>query len=690
MLHHAQFLFVASAVSVLIVFRALLHLSSLGFSNIAFLRRFFYFPAMANSTLIELFEASVRKYPHNILLWEKQGSSYQGMTYAQAHEAVHTFAAGLISLGIAKGDRIALIAEGRNDWVISELGILYAGAFNVPLSVKLQEGNDLCFRLAHAGCRMAIVSATQAPKIRQIRKDLPALERVIVLDTMASLAEGEMSAGDLHARGREFLSLHRDIFEKRRTSVRGSDPATICYTSGTTADPKGVVLTHRNYTANVDQASGILDVPERYCSLLILPWDHCFAHTAGIYTLMRNGASMASVQVGKSPMETLKNIPVNIRETRPTFLLSVPTLAKNFKKNIEAGIKSKGAGAEAIFRAGLAVGYLYNGIGWNKGKGWRALLKPLVKLFDVILFSKIRENFGGRMEFFVGGGALLDIDLQRFFYAIGIPMLQGYGLSESAPVISANVLKRHKLGSSGSIVPDLQVRICNEQGEDLPLGHEGEIVVKGENVMAGYWNNEKTTRETVIDGWLHTGDLGYLDEDGFLYVLGRTKSLLIANDGEKYSPEGIEEHICSKSKYIDQMMLYNNQSPYTVALVVPTRDAVLGWMKAHGHSPGNEKGQCAALNLLEKEIDAYLASGHFAGMFPERWLPAAIAVLAEGFTEPNGQLNSTMKMVRGKITECYEERIKFLFTAEGKNVCNKQNKAVVEGWGGRTIQNSDI
>jgi long-chain acyl-CoA synthetase len=640
------------------------------------------FLPMRYTTLIELFEASVRQYPNNTLLLEKQGSAYRATTYTQTLEAVSTFAAGLMSLGIEKGDRIALIAEGRNDWVISELGILYAGAINVPLSVKLQEANDLTFRLNHSGARIAIVSATQAQKIRQIRKDLPALEHVIMLDPMDSLARGEIDAADLHARGKQFLRVHRDRFNARRTSVGSHDPATISYTSGTTADPKGVVLTELNYAANVEQASMLLSVPERYCSLLILPWDHCFAHTAGIYTLMRNGASMASVQVGRSPMETLKNIPVNIKETRPTFLLSVPTLAKNFRKNIEAGVKSNGPIAEKIFRAGLAVGYLYNGIGWNRGEGWRVLLTPLVKLFDRILFKKIRENFGGRMEFFIGGGALLDIELQRFFYAIGIPMLQGYGLSESAPVISANVLKRHKLGSSGSMVSDLKVRICDEQGRDLPAGQEGEIVVQGENVMAGYWRNEKATRETIIDGWLHTGDLGYLDADGFLYVLGRTKSLLIANDGEKYSPEGIEEHICSMSKYIDQMMLHNNQSPYTVGLVVPNRDAVLGWMRAHGHSPATEEGQRAALDLIEKEIDAYIAGGHFAGMFPERWLPAAVGVLAEGFTEPNGQLNSTLKMVRGKITECYKDRIAFLFTAEGKNISNQQNKAVVKGWGG--------
>ena len=184
-------------------------------------------------------------------------------------------------------------------------------------------------------------------------------------------------------------------FSHQWQSLSENDPANICYTSGTTADPKGIVLTHRNYTANVEQASALLPIPEHYCSLLILPWDHCFAHTAGIYTLMKNGASMASVQVGKTAMETLKNIPLNIKESRPTFLLSVPTLAKNFRKNIENGIKQKGPAIEKLFNKALAVAYDYNGNGQDRGKGFRVFKKPLYFLFDKILFSKIRENFGG-------------------------------------------------------------------------------------------------------------------------------------------------------------------------------------------------------------------------------------------------------------------------------------------------------
>ncbi|MDP2885292.1 MAG: AMP-binding protein [Ignavibacteria bacterium] len=632
-------------------------------------------------TLPNMFEESVARYSSNVMMWEKRGESYTGTTYAEMRRSVHKCAAGLIDLGIEKGDRLALISEGCNDWVISELGILYAGAINVPLSVKIEELSDLRFRLAHSGCRMVIVSGAHVHKIRQIKRDLPELQKIIVLDGDVKRDEDELLFAEVMERGKQYLERYRGDFEKRWNSVVESDAANICYTSGTTADPKGIVLTHRNYTANVEQASATLPIPEWYTSLLLLPWDHAFAHTAGIYTLMKNGASMASVKLGKTMLETLKNVPVNIRETRPTFLLSVPALAKNFRKNIEKGIKEKGPGVENLFKKALDLAYEYNGIGWDRGRNATLAMKLQYKLFDFLIFRKVRSNFGGRLQFFIGGGALLDNELQRFFYAIGTPMYQGYGLTEAAPIISANVPARHKLGSSGSIVPNLEVKICDDQGNELPTGQHGEIVVRGENVMVGYWKNEKATRETLRDGWLYTGDLGYLDSDNFLYVIGRAKSLLIGHDGEKYSPEGIEEAIVGNSRTIDQMMLYNNQSPYTVALVVPNKDVVLNYLKERNLSPQTEEGQDAALKLIESEIGQFKAGGAFAGEFPERWLPSAVAVLGEGFTEQNQFLNSTLKMVRGKITEFYRDRIDYLFTVEGKDICNPQNRMIIKRTG---------
>ena len=628
-------------------------------------------------TLPRLFETSADRFAGHVMMLEKRGDRYEGTSYAGMRALVHRFAAGLLSIGLEKGDRVALISEGRNDWVVAELGILYCGAVNVPISVKIDELDDLKFRLLHSGCKMAIVSRSQVGKIRAIKNDLPELTLTIVLDVLESFDADELPADEVSRKGGAFLDRGRAELDAKWQAIAEHDHANICYTSGTTADPKGIVLTHRNYTANIEQGVAAIRPGSDWVLLNVLPWDHAFGHTCGIYMMMASGAALASVQSGRTQMETLKNISANIRETRPTILLSVPALARNFRKNIEKGVRDKGPAAEALFKKALRVAYACHAEGWNRGAGARVFRKPMLAFFDAFIFRRIRAGFGGRLQFIIGGGALLDIELQRFFYAVGMPMLQGYGLTEAAPVISANTLARHKLGSSGRIVPNVEVRICDSDGNPLPPGSRGEIVVRGENVMAGYWRNERATAETLRGGWLYTGDLGYLDEDGFLFVLGRVKSLLIGDDGEKYSPEQIEEAITGGSPYVEQLMLYNSQSPYTAALLVPAREAVLGWLKTHGLSLKTAEGQEAVLRLLEAELARYREGGERAGVFPGRWLPSAVAVLGEAFTEQNHMLNSTMKMVRGKIVEYYRSRLDYLYTAEGRSILNDHNRAIV-------------
>jgi len=632
---------------------------------------------MTDRTIPRLFEDSVTQYGKNTMVWEKTATVYEKTTYDEMRDLIRNFAGGLIRLGLRRGDRIAILSEGRKSWILSELGALYTGAISVPISVKVDEMSDLKFRLSHSGCRMVIVSSAQSNKIQQIKNDLPELEKIIHLDPREHYDDDEIYLNDVISSGKTYLSQHQAEFDGIWKSIKESDYATICYTSGTTADPKGVVLSHRNYTANVEQSSSLMPVLSSWTTLLILPWDHSFAHTAGLYTMISHGASIASVKSGKTAMETLKNIPENIREIKPHFLLSVPALAKNFRKNIEKSIKEKGARIEKLFNHALSIAYNYNGDGWDRGKGFRMLYKPLYLFYDKLLFSKIREGFGGRLEFFIGGGAYLDVELQRFFYAIGIPMLQGYGLSEAAPVISSNAMHRHKLGTSGFLVADLQLKICDEAGNPLPVGQHGEIAVKGENVMVGYWHNKKATDAVLRDGWLFTGDLGYMDEDGFLYVLGRSKSLLIGNDGEKYSPEAIEEAITEHSSYIDQMMLYNNQSPYTVALIVPNKLAIRDWLAKQNQSLHTPEGQKTVVKLMDDQINLFREQGKFNGTFPTRWLPASFAILGEGFTEQNHMINSTLKMVRSRITEYYQNRLDFMYTAEGKDIYNYQNLKIV-------------
>lgn len=627
-------------------------------------------------TIVDLFEASVKQYPNNTFLLEKTKKEFEPTTYTQVKEQVYRIGAGLQALGVKKGDTMALLSEGRNLWVIGELAMFYAGAINVPLSIKLEESNDLMFRLVHGDVKYVMVSGQQLKKIRQIKAQLPAVQKVIVFDEQEKYEEGEIALSELIAMGDKFLAEHtEEEFLQVAHSIQNDDYATITYTSGTTADPKGVVLTHRNYTANVEQARTLVNIDETWRTLIILPLDHCFAHVVGFYIMMAAGATAATVQVGRTPLETLKNIPLNIREVRPHFILSVPALAKTFKKNIENGIRAKGATTVKLFNFGMKLTQLYYGDSNLDFKGWRYILKPLVALFDKILFSKVRQNFGGEMRFFIGGGALLDKDLQKFYVGIGMPMYQGYGLSEATPVISSNGPDLYRFGSSGKLVKPIEVKICDSEGKELPVGEMGEIVVKGENVMAGYWKNPESTAETVRDGYLYTGDLGYMSAEGLLYVKGRFKSLLISSDGEKYSPEGIEEALVEKSKYIDQVMLYNNQSPSTIALVVPNKENLRRKLQHLGLTLDTEEGKKAALEKLEKEIAKFKRGGEFEGMFPERWLPSAFAVLPEPFTEQNQMINSTMKMVRGKIEKAYADRIEYVYTAEGKQTLNAKNLA---------------
>ena len=630
-------------------------------------------------SLIQFFEESVEKFESNVYLWEKPQDKYEGTTYGETRKQVYEFAAGLSNLGVKKGDRLSLVSEGRNSWVIGELGILYAGAVNVPLSVKLTP-EEIKFRINHSGSKMVLISSIQNQKLKQVINECKTIEKIIHFDTQEEYTDKEIHFNEVRKIGREWLESpeHTTEFEELFNSIKPSDFANICYTSGTTADPKGIILTHGNYVTNVYQSYSLIDIPSFYKTLLILPWDHSFGHTCGIYAFMGKGASIASVRTGKTPMETLRNLPSCLKEIKPNLLMSVPAIAKNFRKNIEKGIKEKGKMAEILFNHALKISYSYNKEGWNKGRGLQKIKKPLIDLYDKILFSKIRENFGGELDYFIGGGALLDIELQRFFYALRIPMYQGYGLSEASPVISSNSTGRHKLGSSGVLVNNMDLKICDDNGMELPVGQKGEIIISGGNVMYGYWKNETATKQTIVDGWLHTGDMGYMTEEGFLYVLGRFKSLLIADDGEKFSPEGIEEAISEQSKYIDQCMLYNNQRPYTVALVVPNQHALKLFLEEKNLTADSDEGKKAILTLLENEVNEYRTSGKYGNMFPQRWLPVAIAILEEGFTEDNALMNSTMKIVRGKVMDKFSELIEYLYTSDAKDVANERNIEEVE------------
>ena len=623
-------------------------------------------------TIIDFVEKYTAKYDQDTFLREKVDGVWTETSYAKTREEGRILAAGFMALGLGKGEKVSLISEGKNLWVLTELGILYAGGVNVPLSAKLEETNDLTFRINHSDSRFVVSSKQQLSKVRRALPQCPNVEKVIVFEDV-ELQENEMSIKTLREMGVKFLEEHPGELEKRIATIGPDDYANISYTSGTTADPKGILLTHRNYTANVEQGNSVISIDRGDVMLILLPLDHCFAHVAGFYTMMFHGGSIATVPVGKNPLATLKNVPTAIKEVRPMVMLSVPALARNFKKNIETGVKAKGPLVQKLYNLALNNAIKYNKEYYNRG-GWR---KPLVALFDNLVFKSVRQNFGGRMKFFVGGGALLDIELQRYFCAIGIPMFQGYGLSEATPIICANSMGHARFGSSGRIVRPMECVILDSEGKEVPYGEKGEIVVKGENVMAGYWKNPESTAKTVVDGWLHTGDMGYIcpEDHDFLYVTGRFKSLLISADGEKYSPEGFEDSLTDGSRFIDQVILHNDMKPYTILLLVPNMEALKEYVKSQNAKldPQSVEAKKLMLTKLQAEVDNYKTGGPKGGMFPDRWLPAAIAVLPEAFTERNGLVNSTMKIVRGKVEKYFADRIDYAYTPEGKQLYNEKN-----------------
>jgi long-chain acyl-CoA synthetase len=628
-------------------------------------------------TIPQFVRECAAKFQDKPYIWQYENDGYKAISYNETLKLTEQFCAGLISCGFERGDIISLMSEGRNEWIISETGALFAGASCVPLSVKLDDPIDIIYRVKHSESKAIFVSESQRKKIIPLMKELPALKHIISYDKNDSPVENELFFDDIMTEGIKALESNPNIVKEREALVTPHDTATISYTSGTTSDPKGIMLSHHNYMTNVEQSGKLVPIPSHFKTLLILPWDHSFGHTVGIYSFMSMGGSLASIQPGKTAMETLRNIPKNIKEIQPHVILSVPALAKNFRKNIETGIMAKGKTLYSLFEKALKNADKIYGNGFEVSPLKYPCRRFLHFLADKILFSKIRQNFGGNLQYFIGGGALLDIELQKFFYAIGIPMYQGYGLTEASPIISSNTPKRHKMGSSGVIVPMMDIKICDDKGKEVPQGITGEIVIRGGNVMKGYWKNEEATNKSIRNEWLYTEDLGYIDSDNFLYVVGRSKSLLISNDGEKYSPEGYEEALVEKSTFVDQCMIHNNQNAYTICLLSPNKSAILRFIKENNLDTGNENDLKKILDKIHTEMDKFKTGEEFEGLFPQRWLPAATGILPEGFTEQNQQLNSTMKMVRGNIKDDYIDLIEYLYTPEGKNIKNEKNLEIL-------------
>lgn len=638
---------------------------------------------MMKRTVLRMLKESAVKYSNIPYALEKSDSGYVGTTFLQVKEQARMFAAWLVAHNFTKEDRAVIIAEGSPKWLISELGLMSAGMISVPLSIKLLS-DEIPFRLEHSESKLVCTTHNQLEKVANALKIVRRTDMHIVYfdndvewakevlakseiseDSMISLKEA-LSIGDALLNRNDEYSKKLDSIEEE---TEEDDVVTISYTSGTTGNSKGIMLSHLNYWSNCHDAIDLFDNPMYFRTLLILPVDHSFAHTVGLYTAMICGISLYFVDSRGGGIATLRNIPINLQESNPIFLLTVPSLSGNFMKKIIVAIEEKGGLVERIFKHGIEAGTLWNGDGYHKPPfidRFKAFFPYFMAKF--LVFNKVKKTvFGDSIRFCVGGGASLDMKQQQFFAALGVPVYQGYGLTEAAPIISSNTPKIHKFGTSGIIAPSVKCKIMDERGNDAPLGTVGHITITGENVMLGYYKNPEATAEVLRDGRLWTGDLGFLDEEGFLTVIGRAKALLIREDGEKYSPEEIEESITMSTDVFDQIMVWCDHRKYTMALVALDEEKIKHLIA--------KKSIHSAEVLLKILIDEFyrFKNDPKAKKVQAAWIPSVFQILEEPFSEQNGTINSTMKLVRPKVYDVYKEYIEYSYLPEGSSTMNKRN-----------------
>ena len=637
-------------------------------------------------TIIRMLHEAALRFPSRAYATKKTDQGWVPYSYCQVDNESDKVAAFLIAHGIEAASSFGILAEGRPEWIISELGVMKARCVSVPLSIKLT-AEEIAFRLTHSEAKGIIASSNTLDNVCKALSLMEHKPMLYYLDAADDrLARHIQENGwtehehyvtweTLCASGEEVLMRVPDMVDMVVAKIDEQDVVNICYTSGTTGNPKGIMLTHLNYWANSHDAVELFKLPdETFETLIVLPVDHSFAHTVGIYTAMLKGITLHFVDARGSNAAIIRNFPKNLVEVNPVLLMTVPSISGNFMKKMIQGVAQKGPFINGIFQRGLKAGIKRNGDGFHRSSaGVRLVTFFPYALASLLVFPKLRKIFGNRIKYCVGGGALLEARQQHFFAAIGVPVYQGYGLTEAAPIISSNSPERYKFGTSGMVAPTVTCKIMKSESEEAKVGERGEIVIKGENVMKGYFKNPTATAEALrtVGGetWLWTGDLGYVDEDGFLVVTGRAKALLIGKDGEKYSPEEVEEVMFNHTEILNQLVVYNDHRATTSALVTVQEDQIRDMMAKE-----SLKTPEAVLRRIMDALHAYEPIAMKS--IPSQWIPSRFALLEKPFSEADGLVNSTMKLVRYKVIEFYHERIEQLYESEQLN--EQKNLEVVK------------
>ncbi len=569
-------------------------------------------------------------------LLHKVDDTYRGITYSEVRSRVETFAFGLAALGLKRGDRVAIIAENRPEWVISDLAIVSLGAVDVPIYPTMT-AKQIEFIFNDAGVKMAIVSNQfQLNKVMRVYPEVATLEKVILIVEKGTIPEPDtISFSAVMDLGKAQRKEQPDLLATSLAMVKPEDLLTLIYTSGTTGNPKGVMLTHENLVSNIKAAAQVIDFGPEDIMLSFLPLSHSFERMAGYYTGMACGVTIAYAE----SVETVRD---NMLEVRPTIVTTVPRLFERIHSRVMKQMDASSPVKKKIFHWAIDVGRAFAGAKKRGGAGLSLRLRHAIA--DRLVYSKLRERTGGRMRFFVSGGAALGKEFGEFFEAVGITIIEGYGLTESSPVISVNRLDNYKFGSVGPAVPGVEVRIAPD----------GEILARGLNIMKGYWNNPEATRQAVDEeGWLHTGDIGFLDPEGFIHITDRKKHLFVSSGGKNIAPQPIENLFLS-SKYIEQFMLIGDRRMFLTALIVPDFEALREFADSRNirYSSNTDLARDPLINeLMDKEINKIqqdLANYERVRRF---------TLLEKQFSIEEGELTPTQKIRRKVIEERYSNII---------------------------------
>lgn len=598
----------------------------------------------APGTLTKLFFDAVEKFNRPDALQFKQNGAYQPISHRDLGDRVRRVALGLQELGIRAGERVAILSENRPEWAIADYACLASALTDVPFYLNLPP-EQLPYLLNDSGAVAIFCStAAQSAKVAEVRSKCPGLKHVIGFSAARQPGE-DMTLAELEERGRAVDdAAHKAAYRERHMAVRPDDIATLIYTSGTTGDPKGVMLSHDNIYSNVMAAASVVPFEGNDVCLSFLPLSHIFERMAGHYLMMHTGTSIAYA-------ESMDTVPFNMQETRPSLVLSVPRLYEKMYARVLDNALSGGKLKARIFFWARGVADKWADVKLS-GREPKGLLAFQYSLAQKLVFSKLKTRTGGRLRYFVSGGAPLAAEINKFFYAAGLVILEGYGLTETSPLIAVNSPAKFRIGTVGPAAPGAEIKIADD----------GEILTKGPHVMKGYYNKPQATAE-VIDsaGWFHTGDIGTL-EDGFLKITDRKKDIIVTSGGKNIAPQPIENQV-KTNKYISQAVMIGDKRKFPVLLVVPNWDNLEKWAGLN-NIIWTDRIQLLHMPTIQKKMDKEV-NEQLHG-FAHYEMPKKIGLLEHDFSVERGELTPTLKVKRRVIDKTYKTVIDALYEGADK------------------------